>query len=85
MHHTNIVQNVENLRTLNNLVLADCKPVLEKLLPKFESFVRSDIELRHRKRVLPDPHKPDKLHYRNLIAQYDWMLHLVTIGIVTHV
>lgn len=51
----------------------DCKPVLEKLLPKFESFVRSDIELRHRKRVLPNPRKPDKLHYRNLVAQNEWI------------
>ena len=51
----------------------DCKPVLEKLLPKFESFVCSDIELRHRKRVLPNPRKPDKLHYRNLVAQNEWI------------
>ena len=50
-----------------------CKPALEKLLPVFQSFVRSDIELRHRKRVLPEPRKPDKLHFRNLVAQNEWI------------
>ena len=50
-----------------------CRPALEKLQPVFESFVRSDVELRHRKRVLPEPRKPDKAHYRNLVAQNEWI------------
>lgn len=50
-----------------------CKPALEKMLDVFQSFVRSDIELRHRKRVLPEPRKPDKLHFRNLVAQNEWI------------
>ena len=50
-----------------------CKPVLEKLLPTFQTFTRRDIELRHRKRVLPNPRKPDKQHYRNLVAQNEWI------------
>lgn len=44
-----------------------CKPVLELVKPN------SDIELRHSKRVLPDPVKPDKHHYRNLVAQNEWI------------
>ena len=51
----------------------NCKPVLEKLLPTFQAFTRRDIELRHRKRVLPNPRKPDKQHYRNLVAQNEWI------------
>lgn len=52
---------------------SSCKPALEKLKPVFESFVRSDVELRQRKRVLLEPRKPDKLHYRNLVARNDWI------------
>ena len=50
-----------------------CRPALEKLQPVFDSFVRSDLELRHSKRVLPEPKKPDKTHYRNLVAQNEWI------------
>ena len=50
-----------------------CKPALEKLQPVFDSFVRSDHELRHSKMVLPEPKKPDKTHYRNLVAHNEWI------------
>lgn len=50
-----------------------CKPVLEQIKSNFLSLVRSDLELRHSKRVLPNPVKPDKLHYRNLVAQNEWI------------
>lgn len=50
-----------------------CKPVLEQIKPIFQSFVRTDIELRHSTRVLPNPRKPNKLHYRNLVAQNEWI------------
>jgi hypothetical protein len=50
-----------------------CKPVLELFKPTFQSLVRADIELRHSKTVLPNPVKPDKIHYRNLVAQNQWI------------
>ena len=50
-----------------------CKPTLEKLQPVFECFVRSDVELRYRKRVLPEPRRSDKAHYSNLVAQNEWI------------
>ena len=50
-----------------------CKPVLEKLKPTFTSLVRRGRDLRHRKRVMPEPRKPDKPHYRNLVEQNKWI------------
>ena len=50
-----------------------CAPVLDKLKGTFNSLVRRDKELRHSKLVLPQPRKPDKLHYRNLVAQNQWI------------
>ena len=50
-----------------------CTPVLEQLKVNFDSLVQTGRELRHCKRVLPEPRKPDKLHYRNLVAQNQWI------------
>ena len=50
-----------------------CTPVLEKVKGIFNSFVCRDQELRHSKRVLPEPRKPDKLNYCNLVAQNHWI------------
>ena len=47
-----------------------CKPVLGKLKANFDSLVRTGGELRHSKRVLPEPRK---LHYRNIVAQNEWI------------
>ena len=50
-----------------------CLPVLSLLKPAFASLVRQGAELRHSKQVLPHPKKPDRLHYRNLVAQNAWI------------
>ena len=50
-----------------------CYPVLKQLKPHFDSLVRQGLDLRKRKRQLPTPKKPDKLHYRNLVAQNKWI------------
>ena len=50
-----------------------CIPVLSQLKPAFVSLVRQGAELRHSKRVLPHQKKPDKQHYRNLVAQNAWI------------
>ncbi len=48
-------------------------PIAPKgLKPDFVSMVRQDAELRHCKQVLPNPKKPEKQHYRNLVAQNTW-------------
>ena len=47
-----------------------CTLILEQLKVNFD---RTGRELRHSKRVLPEPRKPDKLHYRNLVAQNQWI------------
>ena len=50
-----------------------CPPVLTRLKPDFVAMVRQDVELRHCKRVLPNPKKPEKQHYQNLVAQNAWI------------
>ena len=50
-----------------------CDPVLKQLKPHFESLVRQGLDLRKRKRILPTPKKPDKLHYRKQVAQNRWV------------
>ena len=58
---------------LQDLLVLAANLCWKKLLPTFQTFTRRDIELRHRKRVLPNPRKPDKQHYRNLVAQNEWI------------
>jgi len=48
-----------------------CDPVLKQLKLHFDSLVRQGLDLRKRKRKLP--RKPNKLHYRNLVAQNKWI------------
>ena len=38
-----------------------------------EFFVISDVELGHRKRVLPEPRKSVKAHCYNLVVQNEWI------------
>ena len=50
-----------------------CDPVLKQLKLHFDSLVRQGLDLRKRKRKLLSPRKPNKLHYRNLVAQNKWI------------
>jgi len=50
-----------------------CLPVLSLAKPAFLSLKRQGAELRHSKRVLPNPKKRYKQHYRNLVAQNTWI------------
>ena len=54
-------------------VCNSCAPVLEKYTSTFKNILRQGSELKSRKKVNPNPRKPNFQHYRDLVKQNEWL------------
>ena len=60
------------------LVCNSCSPVLDKYALTFKSMLKQGGELKRRKCLNPNPHKPDFQHYRDLVRMSGCEEHFLT-------
>ena len=52
---------------------AKCRPILSRYSEIFKGLTHRGSELKKRKRLNPDPKRPDTTHYRDLNRQNEWI------------